>query len=211
MSRSTKKENLLFCIVSTLISTFGILLILKSNGFYPFKEVTLFTFDMKEQYLPFFSSLHYLIGGDDSIFFHWSKSLGGNYIGLYAYYLASPFSWLTTLFSIEKLPLAIFLMTVSKISLSGLTFSVYVNFLWNKYNSLPAQTSSYRRLLAHLTLLPLPVAYALMSYNLQFALSIMWLDGVILLPLLLLGVEKLLDKQRNLWFILPLTAIFYVQ
>lgn len=70
MSRSTKKENLLFCIVSTLISTFGILLILKSNGFYPFKEVTLFTFDMKEQYLPFFSSLHYLIGGDDSIFFH---------------------------------------------------------------------------------------------------------------------------------------------
>lgn len=37
----------------------------------------------------------------------------------------------------------------------------------------------------------------------------MWLDGVILLPLLLLGVEKLLDKQRNLWFILPLTAIFY--
>ena len=158
---------------------------------------------MKEQYLPFFSSLHDLIGGDDSIFFHWSKSLGGNYIGLYAYYLASPFSWLTTLFSIEKLPLAIFLMTVSKISLSGLTFSVYVNFLWNKYNSLPAQTSSYRRLLAHLTLLPLPVAYALMSYNLQFALSIMWLDGVILLPLLLLGVEKLLDKQRNLWFILP--------
>ena len=122
MSRSTKKENLLFCIVSTLISTLGILLILKSNGFYPFKEVTLFTFDMKEQYLPFFSSLHYLIGGDDSIFFHWSKSLGGNYIGLYAYYLASPFSWLTTLFSIEKLPLAIFLMTVSKISLSGLTF-----------------------------------------------------------------------------------------
>ena len=100
-------------------------------------------------------------------------------------------------------------MTVSKISLSGLTFSVYVNFLWNKYNSLPAQTSSYRRLLAHLTLLPLPIAYALMSYNLQFALSIMWLDGVILLPLLLLGVEKLLDKQRNLWFILPLTAIFY--
>ena len=89
-------------------------------------------------------------------------------------------------------------MTVSKISLSGLTFSVYVNFLWNKYNSLPAQTSSYRRLLAHLTLLPLPVAYALMSYNLQFALSIMWLDGVILLPLLLLGVEKLLDNPRLL-------------
>ena len=152
---------------------------------------------MKEQYLPFFSSLHDLIGGDDSIFFHWSKSLGGNYIGLYAYYLASPFSWLTTLFSIEKLPLAIFLMTVSKISLSGLTFSVYVNFLWNKYNSLPAQTSSYRRLLAHLTLLPLPVAYALMSYNLQFALSIMWLDGVILLPLLLLGVEKLVENSEK--------------
>ena len=42
MSRSTKKENLLFCIVSTLISTFGILLILKSNGFYPFKETSVY-------------------------------------------------------------------------------------------------------------------------------------------------------------------------
>ena len=176
---------------------------------YPFGNNCYLRSDMYHQYAPFFSELWNKLRHGESLTYSWDIGMGTNFTALYAYYLASPFSWLTTLFSIEKLPLAIFLMTVSKISLSGLTFSVYVNFLWNKYNSLPAQTSSYRRLLAHLTLLPLPIAYALMSYNLQFALSIMWLDGVILLPLLLLGVEKLLDKQRNLWFILPLTAIFY--
>ena len=43
-NRST--ENLCFSVISFLISLVGILLIMKSNGFYPFKETTLFTFDM---------------------------------------------------------------------------------------------------------------------------------------------------------------------
>lgn len=204
-----KKENFLFCLGSTVISLIGILLIMKSNGFYPFKDTTLFTFDMKEQYLSFFASLRYLFNGDDSIFYNWSDSLGGNYFSLYAYYLSSPFSWMTVLFSLEKLPLAVFLMTVCKISLSGLTFSIYLNFMWDKYHVIPEQTGAYHRLLAHFSLLPLTVAYALMSYNLQYSVSIMWLDGVIMLPLILLGVEKLLNGKSILYFVLPMTMLFY--
>lgn len=39
--------------------------------------------------------------------------------------------------------------------------------------------------------------YALMGYVVMYYLNIMWLDGVILLPLVLIGVEKLIKKRKK--------------
>lgn len=41
-----------------------------------------------------------------------------------------------------------------------------------------------------------------MSYTMVYSLSIMWLDGVIFLPLVLLGAEKILDGKRGICFII---------
>lgn len=194
-------SRLLLYILSFLIAAAGMLLILKSRGFYPFKENTLLTTDMREQYVNFYASLRYLFSGDNSIFFSWSRSMGGNYLGLFAYYLSSPFTWITLLFPLEKLYAAVTLITVLKIGLCGVTFSVFASHLWRKY--CPALSPWYQ-----LILLPFAVAYALSSYNMAFAVCLMWLDGVILLPIVLLGVEKLLDGQKSLLYFLALTALF---
>ena len=77
-----------------------LLLVLKHQGFYPFGGKTLFIMDMKDQYLEFFASLRNVISGDDSLFLSWSRSMGGNYLGLFAYYIASPLSFLTIFFHV---------------------------------------------------------------------------------------------------------------
>ncbi len=188
-----------------LISVIGIILILKSQGFYPFKDKTLFAMDMKGQYLEFFASLRYAFSGENSLFFSWSRSLGGNYFGLFAYYLISPLSFITLFFSLEELPLAIFILTVLKIGLCGWSFSIFACYLWKKYHTSPKLCPKAWQ---SFILLPFAVSYALMSYNIAYSMCLMWLDGVILLPLVLLGVEKLLEGNKGLHYVAALTAVF---
>lgn len=193
---------------SFLVSLIGILLIFKSGGFFPFKNTTLLVSDMKNQYLPFFASLRHAFEGDNSLFFSWSRSMGGNYIGLFAYYIASPLSFITLLFPLEQLPLAITVISVLKISLCGLTFSIYANYLWTKYSAVELSDSNLSTKWVRLLIIPFAVSYALMSYNMTYLLCIMWIDGIILLPLILLGIEKILSQKRIGLYTLALTALF---
>ncbi len=203
--------NFLFCMSAFFISTLGILLILKSQGFYPFKERTLFTQDLKDQFVAFYTSLRYTVSGDDSPFFSWSRSMGGNYMGLFAYYLASPLSFLTLLFPVEKMYAAIALLTVLKIGLCGGTFSIFASYLWQKSHidhDTANSSSDLRTSWQQFILLPFAVSYALISYNIIYSQCLMWLDGVILLPLILLGVEKLLAGKKGLLYLICIWAMF---
>lgn len=175
------------------------LVILEQGGFYPFGDKTLFIMDMRDQYLEFFAYLRYLSGGDNSLFFCWSRSMGGNFLGLFAYYLASPLSFLACLFPVERMDAAIVFLTVLKIGLCGLGFSVYGNYLWKRAAGKPAPP---------LVLCLFSSCYALISYNMVYSMCLMWLDGVILLPVVLLGVEKLLDGKKGLHYMMALTALF---
>ncbi len=188
-----KNKTILF-VLSFFIPVAVMLCILQHGGFYPFGDKTMFIMDMKGQYLEFFASLRNIVSGDDSIFFSWSRSMGGNYLGLFAYYIASPFSFLTLFFSVENLMAGIVLLTLLKIGLCGLSFSIYGNYI--KKESQP------------LLILPFAVSYALISYNMVYSMCLMWLDGVILLPLILLGVERILENKSPLCYILALTALF---
>ena len=188
---------------SFIIPAIVLLLILKTRGFYPFGDKTLFIMDMKGQYLEFFASLRNVVNGDDSLFFSWSRSMGGNYLGLFAYYVASPLSFITVFFPLEKMTIAILLLTVLKIGLAGLSFASFGGYIWEKVNSEKGKDS-----FKILIVLPFAVSYALISYNMVYSMCLMWLDGVILLPMVLLGVEKILDGRKGFHYMLALAAIF---
>lgn len=198
------RQELLVYALSFLLPVFVMLWILRCEGFYPFGEKTLFIMDMKGQYLEFYASLRNMFSGDDSLFFSWSRSMGGNYLGLFAYYVASPLSFLTILFPIKNMPTAILLLTLLKIGLAGTAFAGFGVYLWKKWGSLEEKSESGNVLLV----LPFAVSYALISYNMVYSMCLMWLDGVILLPVILLGVEKLLDGGKGLHYMLALAALF---
>ena len=50
-----------------------------------------------------------------------------------------------------------------------------------------------------------------MSYVIVYALNIMWLDGVIFLPLVLLGLHRLQDKGSMLLLTIAYTLLFIAQ
>lgn len=182
------------------VPAFVMVFLLWQNGFYPFGDKTLFIMDMKDQYMEFYAYIRNAFSGDNSLFYSWSRSMGGNFLGLYAYYLASPLSFLVCLFPVERMDAAIVLLTVLKIGFGGLSFAVYGNYLWKR--------AAAGKPAAPLVMWLFSSCYALMSYNLVYSMCLMWLDGVILLPLVLLGVEKLLDGKKGFHYMLALAAAF---
>lgn len=143
----------------------------------PFGEKSLMIMDMSSQYVEFLCGLK---NGD--VYFSWSKALGGNYVGVFTYYVSSPFSLLTLLCPNSQMPIAVLFLTVLKIGLAGLSFSFLLRHRFERYD---------------LSTVLFSMLYGLMSYNIAFSLSIMWLDGVIWLPIIILGIEKILEGKKG--------------
>lgn len=164
-------------LISFFVPFFIMMLIYWKMGMAPFGEKSILIYDMSDQYVCFFSELRNIIQGNSSLFFSWSKSYGSSFIGVFAYYVSSPFSLFTLLFKPENLPIALMYLTAIKIGCAGLSIYIYFNCAFKKCGIMTVLLS---------------ICYALMSYSCVYALSIMWLDGLIWLPMILLGIEKLL-------------------
>ena len=113
---------------------------------------------------------------------------GGEFFSLYAYYLASPVNWLLILCPKQFIIEFMTLMIVLKIGLSGLLCMVSEETLWHK------GTSAWG-FLAFLC----PCGYmAAYSWN------IMWLDCILLFPLILLGLEALVKEKKGALYCITL-------
>lgn len=194
--KKDKRKTVFVLLLSFFVPALLMGLIWGSKGITYGGTVTPLIYDMRHQYMPFLASLRYIAEGKNSIFFNWSSSLGGDFFGLFAYYLASPLNWLTVLWKLENIPDAIYVLTLLKIGLSGLTFSIFLQY------GLSAGKAKLHNVL-------FACCYALMSYTIMYSMCIMWLEGLIFLPLILLGVEKIIEGKKGLLFLVSLFGIFW--
>ena len=170
-------------------------------GYYPFGDKTVLVWDMEIQYVSFFSWLNQVLKHQtiDSLGYSFSLSLGGSTVGLTGYYLLSPFNLLLLPFSTESLPIGIQIITMLKIGSCGLTM---YHFLKNRFSH-----SGYGTVL-------FSTMYALMGYVVTQQSNIMWLDGVILLPILMLQVYRMVTEGKwrpyPFWIMLAIVTDFYI-
>ena len=157
-------------------------------GIYPFGSKTVLTVDLQN-----FSAFKDIVQNGGNIFYSFSKTLGGNMYGLICYYLLSPFNIILLLFSKANIIDAVFLINVLKIGFCGLTSFIYFD-----------KTFKYKTSVSFM----FSICYSLMAYNIVYSQNIMWLDGVICLPIVFLGIDKLLNKKPILFFISLTISIF---
>lgn len=177
-----KKNNRTFifcCYAGAFFIPFILMIIILSiTGIWPFGTKTILTSDLENQYVQFFSYLREIYKGNHSIFYTFSKTFGGEMLSLYAYYLMSPLNIILLFFRNEWLPQAIELLILIKISLCSLTFYFLISHL-----SAHVRSSG----------LIFSISYALMAYNMAYFFHLMWLDSIILLPLIILGLHRILE------------------
>lgn len=169
-------------------------------GFYPFGESSILITDMGSQYVEYFAAFTRMIREGDSLLFTWDSGMGMNFLGIWAYYLSSPFTPILLLFPPELLTEGILCLLTLKIAASGAAMSFYffgrfrIKGVWN---------------------LGFSAAYALSAYSVVYSFNIMWLDGVILLPLVILAARRVFDMpagfprvRRCLPLVLALAVLF---
>ena len=172
----------------------GLLIVMLYSGYAPFGESSMFKSDMYHQYFPFFLELRRMLLRGDSILHCWQLGMGIDYLGLYAYYLASPLNFLCLLVP-ESWMLPLFsLFQPLKIGLAGLSFAYCLKSLFQKND---------------LSISLFGAFYALCAWALGYIWNIMWLDSFALLPLVVLGTIRLLKDKKFLLYTISLFFSVY--
>lgn len=161
------------------------IIIFAQRGIFPFGEESFLRTDMYHQYAPFFSEFQHKLTQGGSLLYSWNMGMGVNFSALYAYYLASPLNWLLVLCPKNLIIEFMTYSIVLKIGLCGLTFAYYLR----KHSN----TSDFGVAF-------FGIFYALSGYMAAYSWNIMWLDCILLFPLIVLGLELLVKERKCLLY-----------
>jgi len=149
--------------------------------------------DLNGQYVYYFEALRDAIWGDGSILYNWSRNMSGEFVGIIGYYLASPFTWIVMILPRTMLLESLLIMQLSKLGAIGVTFCYY---LQKSKKVKPVNSLVFSTL------------FALCAYAVIQLMDPMWIDGLVLMPLIMLGIERLVDEGKKVNYIIPLAVMF---
>lgn len=152
------------------------------NGIWPFGDGTVLIIDSLHQYLPFYTDLHEKLVRHESLLYSFSGGLGYNFWATIAYYMASPVNFLLALIPKANVADAMDLLILLKIGLCGGTFSWYLHKRDPRRRFLPVVFGSM---------------FALSNFIIGYYFNLMWLDSIAMLPLVLLGIERIVRGQKG--------------
>ena len=188
-----RKENMVYFLSFGLpiLMMLGIFIF---QGIFPFGKNSFMYSDMYHQYVPFLTEFWEKVHRGESLAYTFRIGLGTNFTAIYAYYLASPVYWLSLL--VPKAYLADFMtyMIVLKIGLCGFTFSYY---LCKHFQS------------KDLRFVWFALFYAMSGYIAAYNWNHMWMDCIVLAPIVILGLEELILSGKCKRYILFLAACIF--
>ncbi len=162
-----------------------------SLAIHPFGNGSVLVLDLNGQYVYFFESLRNAVYGDGSFLYSFFRALGGEYMGMYAYYLASPLSYIVALFPQDRILEALLTIILLKAGLCGFTFGFYLH----KHSAHPNKA----------IVVTFSVMYALCAFAVVHQNNIMWTDALIWLPILTYSIEQLIKNRRYKLFVISLS------
>ena len=146
------------------------------------------------QYVIFDVTLRNILHGNGSLFYTFTSGLGLNFYALSSYYLGSFLSPLVYFFNLSNMPDAVYLTTLLKFGLIGLSTYFSLNKL---FQSIPKPLK-----------LALSTSYALMSFTVSQLEIKTWLDVFILIPLIITGLHLLITEKKFLLYFTSLSILF---
>ena len=181
----------LISFIIPLVIMFGVYL---SQGIYWNSDTSPLLGDGFHQYVIFDLNLRNILHGSDSLFYTFTSGLGLNFYALSSYYLGSFLSPLVYFFDVSSMPDAVYLATLLKFGLIGLSTFFSLSKL---FKNIPAPLR-----------LALSTSYALMSFTVSQLEIKTWLDVFILIPLILTGLHLLITEKKRILYFTSLSILF---
>ncbi len=161
---------------------------------WPFGKSSVLVLDLNGQYVYYFEALRDILRGEQGILYSFERALGGEFLGIVAYYLASPLSVIVALFPEGHITEALYLILLLKCGLSGMNMCVYLH---KSHPTRPVNEVVFSLL------------YALCSYAVVMQHNTMWFDCFLLLPLIFLGVESLIKYGKYKLYVITLAVAVF--
>ncbi len=184
---SSPYSYLFYCFIIPIIVNYLVYLAMEIH---PFGDGSVLVLDLNAQYVYFYEALRDFVHGDANMLYSFSRNLGGEFVGIYAYYIASPLSYIVALFPKDKMLEALLTLFLLKTGLCGLTFGYYLH--------------RHSKSINKVYILMFSCMYALSGYAMVQQNNNMWIDALIWLPLLTLGIEQLVKFGKFKLFVISL-------
>ena len=181
----------LISFIIPLVIMFGVYL---SQGIYWNSDTSPLLGDGFHQYVIFDLNLRHILHGSGSLFYTFTSGLGLNFYALSSYYLGSFLSPLVYFFDVSSMPDAVYLSTLLKFGLIGLSTFFSLSKL---FKNIPTPLR-----------LALSTSYALMSFTVSQLEIKTWLDVFILIPLILNGLHLLITEKKRILYFTSLSILF---
>ncbi len=142
---------------------------------------TVLRMDLYHQYGPLYAEVYDRITGGNSLVYSWTSGLGASFLGNLFNYCCSPSVLFMLICGHKNMPEAIALMIMAKAVLASTAFTYYVN----KSNNCVKKES-----------VAFGLFYAFSGYFVAYSWNIMWFDAVAVFPLVMLGIERIINKNK---------------
>ena len=180
-------ENRLALIFSAFIASVLFIFIFARQQLYPFGEYTLIYVD-GDQYASLMRMVNDALVSGESFLYSFRTVLGSGAIATEGYYAMSPFNLLLFLFPHNLVAGIHFIACIKYIS-AALAFCALLNACHE--GRIPEKSV-------------FSACYAFIGYMSFFAWNLSWMDGVIVLPLVALGLLRLVKERRILLYVCSL-------
>lgn len=174
---------------SGTLTALAVLMMYISIGVYPFGELTVVSGDMASEYIPFAVLRNQAVLSGDSLTYSDSLGLGGNLWSVLVYNVSSPLMLFSLFIDAENMDTFMFMLQIIKVGAAG---SAFAYFYTEKFDRRDASAAVFS------------AAYALMSYSVGNMLNIIWMDCIIMLPLIILGVERIIQNKSAALYVICL-------
>ena len=161
---------------------------------FPFGNGSLLVLDLNAQYIYYYEAFRDAVLGDGSLIYSWSRTLGGETFGLNAYYMGSPFMLIFVLFPKKLITEALLTTALLKTGCASLSLAYYLRKTRGGEN---------------VRIVIFSTTYALMTYMVMQQMDPMWLDAVIGLPIIMLGLERMMKSGKYMLYTISLALVIY--
>lgn len=179
--RPQRARSALFWAACAALPVLLLLALSAWGDIYPLGPESFLTEDLKYQYIDFFTWFRHVLTGEANIFYSFAQGMGSNTWGLYSYYLASPFNFIILLFDEANLTLAIYVIVALKLACMNVAMAWYLRRRFEL-------TRSWA--------LALALCYTWSTWSATNLRNPLWLDALILLPLMAWSCRQLLRTGR---------------
>ena len=153
-------------------------------GWWPFGTGTVLTGDLRGLYVNYITDM-WARAKQDGFFYSFGKLAGGSTLGLFAYYMNSPFNLLFLLLPTRMVPQAAGLIFLLRTGVTAAAFCWYLQRHFAKADPLFAVLGQ---------------CYAFCAFCIVYNQNIIWMDVVWLLPLVLAALDDLMRQGRHWGF-----------